>query len=281
MSRFITGIDDIATETQVSEGWCYFVLSQTEYTRMEAEARGVLCSSNMKAFHAKKFVTTEQAAYTDFLNIIKRYLDNSAPSLCCCTLNNQQWQGDFVKFCNGVATGVFTQVGVTDTELIDVTKEFVPATFTLQRLISTFGSANELTLEIDSDTIKDKFRNISTIIKGHTFSASFLLEKLFNAYRTEKFPDCPEVIPNGISVVNDAKSIAVQAADVVGNFSTSCIYSNLGNKSKKRILKGQIFESVFGNHFGGQDFSKDVELVGDNDLKLKRDGAFTFQFGLM
>lgn len=248
---------------------------------MESETKALLSSTNMKAFHAKKFITAEQAAYTEFLNIIKKYLENSAPSLCSCTLNNQQWNESFVQFCHRVTTSVFTDIGATEEELINVTKEFVPTMFTLQRLISNFGKTNEITIDIDSDSIKDKFPNLSTIIKGHKFSASFLLEKLFNAYRTKQFPDCPNVTTNGIAVVKDTKSIAVQAADVIGNFSTSFIYSKLGNKSKKRILKGQIFDSVYGKYFANQDFSNDVELINDNDLKLKKDGAFTFKFGVV
>lgn len=249
MTRFITGIDEIATETQVSEGWCYFILSQTDFAKLEAEARAVLSSSKIGAFHAKKFTPAEHAAYTKFLKIIKKYLENSAPSLCSCTLNNLQWKGNFIDFCNKVTNTVFAEVGVTEKELIDVTKEFVPTMFTLQRLISDFVGTNEITLDIDNDTIKQKLPNVSTVIKGRKFSVSFLLEKLFNAYRMKQFPDCPLMISNGISVMNDAASIAVQTADVIGNFSTSFIYYKLGNKSKKRILKGQLFESIFGIYF--------------------------------
>jgi hypothetical protein len=144
-------------------------------------------------------------------------------------------------------------------------------------LISDFGRENEIIFEIDSDTIKERFPKLSTIIKGHKFSASFLLERLFNAYRARKFPNCPGVVSKGISVVEDSKSIAVQAADVIGNFSTSYIYYRLGHKSKTRTMKGQVFESVFGDLFQGKDFSKEIELAGDNDLNLKQDGAFTFQ----
>jgi hypothetical protein len=176
---------------------------------------------------------------------------------------------------------VMKEVGVSDRELIEVLKRFVPSLFTLQRLTSSFGNSHELKIEIDSDDIKERFPNLSTILKGHEFSASFLMEKLFNAYRRLKFPSSPNVISGGIAVVRDAKSIAVQGADVIGNFSTSFIYYRLGNKSNKRILKGKIFESVFGDKFTDHDFAKHVVLQGQNDLKILTNGAYTFEFSMV
>jgi hypothetical protein len=150
-----------------------------------------------------------------------------------------------------------------------------------------FKVSEKIKLEIDSDDIKENLPQISFILNdpgtpfnGHIITASFFLEKLYNAYRKSKCPDSPVLLKDGISVLKDTKSLVIQAADVIGNFSTSYIYYKLGNKSKRRILKGQIFETIFKENCSSKnDFSQDIDLIGDNDFQLKKDGAFTFRLG--
>ena len=172
-----------------------------------------------------------------------------------------------------------TKIGAANLELVDITKLFVAPLFTLQRMTQNFITPTYISIEVDSDDIKEKYDGVMTKIQGFDFGADFLLEHFYNIYRRMQFPKSPELIKGGVTVLKDHKSLLIQAADVIGNFALSYIYYRLGNTSKKRIIKGQIFEEIFGDRFAAVDIVKDIELLGDNDLKLKFDGAFTLQLG--
>ncbi len=279
MTKLIAGLDEIATETQKSDGWCYFCIPQTEYVKFEAEVKTLLSgTTKLTSFHGKKFKTDQAAEYEQFLRIIRKYAENSVPTILSCTLNSEAWKAQYLGFCERVTTNVFTQVGVTNPDLINVCKQLTPGLFSFMRLVNHFGNNNELTIEVDSDSVKEKFPQLDTIIKGHSFTADFLMTKLYNAYRNIQFANSPILADGGISVLKDQNSLAVQAADVIGNFSTSYVYYKLGNTSNKRILKGQIFEKVFGDKYGAENFSSSIKLVGQNDLEILTDGAFTMEF---
>lgn len=279
MAKLIAGLDEIATETQKSDGWCYFCISQTEYLKFEADVKNLLMgTTKLKSFHGKKFKAEQADEYEQFLIIIRKYAESSAPTILSCTLNSEEWKAKYLEYCEKVTTKVFTQVGVTNSDLINVCKKLIPGLFAFMRLGNHFGNNNELIIEIDSDSVKERFPQLESIIKGHRFTADFLMTKLYNAYRKIQFANSPLLATGGISVLKDQNSLAVQAADVIGNFSTSYIYYKLGNTSSKRILKGQIFEKVFGDKYGEENFSSSIKLVEQNDLELLNDGAFTMVF---
>lgn len=279
MAKLIAGVDEIATETQRSEGWCYFCIPQAEYIKFEAEVNALLGSTTkFTSFHGKKFKTDQAPEYEQFLRIIRKYAENSVPTILSCTLNSENWKQRYLGFCERVTTNVFNQIGVTNAELVNVCKHLTPGLFSFMRLVNHFGNSNTLSIEVDSDTVKEKFMHLDTIIKGQNFTADFLMTKLYNAYRTLQFANSPQLEANGISVLKDSNSFAVQAADVIGNFSTSYVYYKLGNTSNKRILKGEIFEKVFGDKYGAENFASSVQLAGQNDLELLTEGAFTMEF---
>lgn len=279
MTKLIAGLDEIATETQKSEGWCYFCIPQTEYVKFEAEVENLLtATTKLTSFHGKKFKTNQADEYEQFLRLIRKYVESSVPTILSCTLNSEAWKAQYLGFCERVTTNVFTQVGVTNLDLINVCKQLTPGLFSFMRLVNHFGNSNELKIEVDSDSVKETFPQFDTIIKGHNFTADFLMTKLYNAYRNIQFANSPILATGGISVLKDQNSFAVQAADVIGNFSTSYVYYKLGNTSNKRILKGQIFERVFGDKYGAENFSSSIKLVEQNDLELLTDGAFTMEF---
>ncbi|MDP3150484.1 MAG: hypothetical protein Q8N83_15280 [Ignavibacteria bacterium] len=279
MIKLISGLDEIGTETQKAEGWCYFCIPETDYLKLEAEVKSLLSgSTKLTLFHGKKFKANQSNEYEQFLRIIRRYAENSVPTILSCTLNSENWKQTFLEFCDRVTTNVFTQVGVTNQDLIKVCKQLTPGLFSFMRLINHFGKEYELSVEVDSDRTKENYPKLDTIIKGHKFTADFLMTRLYNAYMKLKFANSPQLSASGISVLKDQHSIAIQAADVIGNFSTSYVYYKLGNTSKTRILKGQIFEKVFGDKFDLDEFIKSVKLVGKNDLELLIEGAFTMTF---
>jgi hypothetical protein len=279
MTKLIAGLDEVATETQKSDGWCYFCIPQTEYVKFETEVKTLLAgTTKLTSFHGKKFKTDQASEYEQFLRIIRKFAESSVPTILSCTLNSEAWKAQYLGFCERVTANVFTQVGVTNPDLINVCKQLTPGLFSFMRLVNHFGNSNELIIEVDSDSVKEKFPQLDTIIKGHSFTADFLMTKLYNAYRNIQFANSPLLATGGISVLKDQNSFAVQAADVIGNFSTSYVYYKLGNTSNKRILKGQIFEKVFGDKYGAENFSSSIKLVGQNDLELLTDEAFTMEF---
>jgi len=279
MTKLIAGLDEVATETQKSEGWCYFCIPQAEYTKFENEVQSLIAgTTKLTSFHGKKFKNDQAAEYEQFLKIIRKYAENSVPTILSCTLSSENWKEQFLGFCTRVTSNVFTQVGVTNSELITVCQQLTPGLFSFMRLVNHLGSKNELAIEIDSDDVKEKFPNLDTIIKGHSFTADWLMTKLYNAYRQIQFANSPQLEKGGITVLKDQNSLAVQAADVIGNFATSYVYYKLGNTSKKRILKGQIFEKVFGDKYGAENFASSIKLVGQNDLEILSEGTFTMEF---
>lgn len=279
MKKLIVGLDEVATETQKSEGWCYFCIPQAEYSKFENEVKSLLAgTTKLTSFHGKKFKTEQASDYEQFLKIIRKYTENSVPTILSCTLNSENWKEQFLGFCNRVTSNVFTRVGVTNSELITVCQQLTPGLFSFMRLVNHFGSNYELVIEIDSDDVKEKFQNLNTIIKGKSFTADWLMTKLYNEYRQIQFANSPQLEKRGIAVLKDQNSLAVQAADVIGNFATSYMYYKLGNTSKKRILKGKIFEKIFGDMYGTEKFASSIRLVGQNDLEILSEGAFTMEF---
>ena len=66
MTKLIAGIDDIGTETQKSEGWCFFCIPETEYGRFSEEVKTLLLKANLKVFHGKKFRNEDKDTYEQF-----------------------------------------------------------------------------------------------------------------------------------------------------------------------------------------------------------------------
>jgi len=277
--KLITGIDEIATETKKSDGWCYFCIPENEYIKFEKEVKNLLSqTTKLNSFHGKKFKDKHADEYEQFLTIIRKYVENSVPTILSCTLNSMEYKNTFLGFCNRVTENVFKNIGVENTQLIEICKHFTPGLFTFMRLVNHFGNDNEIRIDIDSDSVKEKFPQLSSIIKEQEFSADFLMTSLYNGYRNIQFANSPFLQSGGISVLNDEKSIAIQAADIIGNFSSSYIYYKMGNASKTRTLKGKIFEKVFGDKYGTLNFHDSIKLVGQNDFELLTDGAFTMEF---
>lgn len=279
MAKLIAGLDDIATETHKSEGWCYFCLPETEYRNFEVEAKNLISDTKrLTFFHGTKFKADQTNEYEQFLRLIRKYAETSAPTILCCTLNSENWKRTFLNYCDRITTNVFTQVGVTNASLIDVCKQLTPGLFSFMRFVDHFGNAHKISIDIDSDNVKEKYRHLNTVINGHQLTADFLMTSLYNNYRKIQFPNSPQLSENGISVLRDSQSLAVQAADVIGNYSNSYLFYKLGNTSKKRVLKGEIFERVFGDKFSAVNFATSVQLVGQNDIQILTEGAYTMEF---
>ena len=77
--------------------------------------------------------------------------------------------------------------------------------------------------------------------------------------------------------MKDTQSMLIQAADVLGNFSMSVVFELLGDSSKKRKEKADIFRTVFGDSMGSlADIASKLVKTG-NDIEIINGGALTFQ----
>ena len=55
-NQLIVGIDEFASETKKSAGWCFFCLPEKAYKQFSFEANQILITSGkIKSFHGKKF----------------------------------------------------------------------------------------------------------------------------------------------------------------------------------------------------------------------------------
>lgn len=70
----------------------------------------------------------------------------------------------------------------------------------------------------------------------------------------------------------------IQAADIIGNFSTAIVFKTLGKNSKSNNRKCEVFEEVFNDLIDTTGVLNSVTLIGD-DLELKKSGSFTFCIG--
>jgi hypothetical protein len=77
--------------------------------------------------------------------------------------------------------------------------------------------------------------------------------------------------------MKDAKSRAIQIADVFGNFALAYAFVKLGNTSKARVVKATILEDVFGDILDPSIVQKACTLVGDNDIQLNCSGGLTLR----
>ena len=155
--------------------------------------------------------------------------------------------------------------------------EAAPPLFTLLRLLKQ-PSATLSSLEIDQNTEMARFASRTVLASGSSMPATHLLALLANAYRKQCFPQSPEIHRSGLSIVDSATSLLVQAADVLGNFSMNYLIHNLAPTTPGRTKKAQIFESVFHDLLPATQFGQMAALSGPQlELALKNPGALTFK----
>jgi hypothetical protein len=126
-------------------------------------------------------------------------------------------------------------------------------------------------MEFDQDDEKKKLNELFHSVGGVNIPASNYLAAAGNAYRNLRVADAPTITSGGIQVVRDSRSPLVQAADVLGNFALSWLFTKLGDVSKKRIERAKAFEAVFRDTMNS--FDPQAHLVQEgNDLRLRNEG---------
>jgi len=279
--ELVAGLDDIATERQLTSGWSFVVFPTNEAAQFSAQAQRLL-PSGAPEFHAAKLQyknPTECQAYSDFLSLLRKTAETPG-SLLAFSLKEQTWDAAFTSFVDRLVAGILASVGITGKTVADGAKDAAPSLFTLQRLLNSpsWTSAVVGRLEMDQNTTTALFASQTVAVKGGSLPATRLLEILAEAYRKQQFPQSPALDRSAIAIVDSSASFLVQAADVLGNFAMNYLIHNLAPTTPGRIAKARIFESVFQDVLPQTQFGQLASLNGPQlELGLKNAGALTFE----
>lgn len=281
MEELIVGIDETGSMGQMVNGWSFVIFPFSHLSPFEEEAKNILSKSKLETFHAKKFARRFQSEYKDFLALIKEFASSSSTALIGVVLNSEKWNKEYIDFAERLLSKVFEGVGIRDQEVIDITKTFVGALLQFQELTNCYRFPDQCTVNLllDSDDKKKKMDGLLTVMEVQSdlkyifpkiiIDPTYLLAIFYEKYRARQFPNSPPC--KVIRALNDEDSFIIQAADVIGNFSLSYIFYQLGKDTKSNNLKASIYDEIYKDLVNPIEFFKTVEMVGD-DLKLKIEG---------
>lgn len=276
IADLIVGADDFATGTQKCEGWTYFILPKSERVDFETDARAVLAKTGMSSFHGKEYRIRLSAEYRKFLKVIRDYLLSSRHSLAVNTLITQREIRKLKSFARRVARRSLNTAGVTATSIVSAIQKYIIPMFTLFRLTEVLGSNLTMQVELDKDSGYADLASMTWSNGPRSVPAAVIFKTMLNAYRTKQFPSAPSLADNPLDVMDDEKSMIVQAADVLGNFSMAYMFVKLGKTTKTRVSKADLFDQIFGDTLEDFDFLKNMTLHND-DIILNVDGYINFR----
>jgi hypothetical protein len=274
MASLLAAVDEIATETQLSEGWTYCVLPATAFASIQAALR----NTSVTHFHGKRFKTPDEAAYRALLSEARRQIEQADRYLLSFTLLDLTWKNQFVGFMERLLGGSMKLAGVSDETCVRIAQRLFPGLATLQRLTSSFPTGEVMDIDLDSDSFTEKINKLDITVNGRSIEAARILAAAYRAHGNLLFPGSPALGSGGIRVISDTKSLPVQVADVFGNFALSYLFCALGDTSTKRALKASIFSDAFG------DLLKDIDPTTNatlkcNDIELGGNGPLTLELG--
>ena len=134
-----------------------------------------------------------------------------------------------------------------------------------------------MNVELDKHSSLVDLNSIVHKDNDKSINANLILKAFYNGYAKKQFPKAPLLSDDGISVMKDEKSVFIQAADIIGNFSMNYVFVKLGKKSKTREPKASLIEEVFGSTIEKWDFSR--LILQNDDLIIRDDGELKFQVG--
>jgi hypothetical protein len=278
LPHFSTGIDEIATMNARSSGWTVVSIEYSVLSDFELEAKKILDASGLKSFHGKEFKRRKLDSYIEFLKLIRSKLE-AGPGFASCTLLGADWKSDFDAFCDRVVGGSLSSAGIEDAAIIDASKKIAAPFFTYQRLAAEHLGGGTTVIYVDRHPFYEALNSSEIILANGNISSQIPIVAALRAYGREMFPKAPEVERESIFICSDEDSFMVQAADIIGNFSTAFAFRQLGKKSKTNDAKCSVFESAFGDILNLGSFPPEVRMNG-NDLGLDADAAsFTFTIG--
>lgn len=274
--NWIAGVDEVGSETQVSEGWTYAILPDIAISAIDH----AVSSCNVENFHGKKFKKAQESQYETFLSAARNELLKHQNSFLTFTLLDLSWKSEFIEFSNRLVSGGLGGAGVNDSDALAIAQHLFPGLITFQRLTAS-SNLEAIDIEIDSDDISKKLSLNTVLTNGRSLPVANLLRWAYEAHRKQQFQGSPRLGAGGIRALSDAKSRVIQLADVFGNFALSYIFAQHGDQSKSRIIKAKIFERVFGNEIKPGPILSATRLSGKslNDIEIFHSGALTLRLG--
>jgi len=106
----LAAVDEVASETQLSEGWTYLLLPPTSVNAIDAAVKGC----GVTHFHGKRFKKAQ--ALTIGRSSAPRGKNLSEPLLgaFCLTLNDLSWKNDLVPFSKRLISEAMRSTGIAD-----------------------------------------------------------------------------------------------------------------------------------------------------------------------
>lgn len=263
----IAALDEVGTETQLSDGWTYAVLPADAVLPFES----LISCCRTKNFHGKKFKDSERDDYRSFLCAMRTSLEAAPVGFLAFKLLSRPWRSEYDAFMERLVEGGMLAAGVADQDAAKICRHVFPALGILQRLLgqdSNGVSNGLLSIEIDSDDISARLAQSNVQVRGREIPTGKLLTTAYSAYREKQFPRSPTLPAGGICVMRDKKSRMIQMADVFGNFALAHLFVKLGDTSRKRRAKAELFRDVFGDILGtDEDVTSKCRLVDGNDIE--------------
>lgn len=276
--NWIAGVDEFASETQLSEGWTYVLLPAVALADIEASFAH--CSIN--GFHGKCFRKAQRADYEAFLVAIRAAVVNHPGAMLTFNLLERTWKAQFAPFARQLVAGSLNGAGVGDPASIRIAEHLFPGLITFQRLSANAALPINSTvdIQIDSDQISQHLRSSNASLGGKAIPTAKILGIAYEAYRKQQFPSSPPLGSGGIVALDDALSRAIQAADVFGNFALAYMFVELGRRTSRRVIKADIFRRVFQNELPPHGYIQgNASLAGPtgNDIQLSHQGALSLR----
>jgi len=269
------GIDEIATETQMCDGFTYFCLPERFAPEFARETQTKLRAASLSAFHGKEFRSKDSGAFRDFLVLAYDHLKKSPQSFAACRLFSPKVKAQLKSFCDrSVKLTIEKSVGIGHRSIEILQPYFLPLAC-LAALARELGPEMVMRVEMDSHrTLRDLNESVHQA-SGVDIDAATLLKAAYNGYAKYLHTRAPLLPDDGVIVLDDQHSVIVQAADVLGNFAMAHIFVLLGKATPGRKAKSDIVRAVFGREADVFDPTGKLTFVG-NDLVLLQEGGITF-----
>lgn len=278
MRNYATGIDDIATMNGACSGWTVVSFDHASFGDFEVAAGKILEAAKLPSFHGKEFKRRKFDSYVEFLKLIRTTLE-SGHGFVSCTLLGQDWKSEFEKFCDNVIGGSFSSAGIDAESITEASKRIAAPLFTYQRLAAAKCQGGSTLIHIDRHALLDGLNDSAFELEGLKLSGQLPIIAALRSYGRCRFPSAPEVERESIVVCPDESSFLVQAADIIGNFSTAFAFRHLGRKSQSNDLKCSAFEQAFGDVVDLSTFPPSVVQDGDDLALAAGSASFTFSIG--
>lgn len=275
MNSLLVGLDEVATQNQLSSGWTFAILDSLQWKTVDA-SRHKDAKGKPMVYHGKKFTQADEQAYRTFLKALRRAAENSNPSLLAFSILDTSMLTALIPMLQRVVHASLVSVGARQPAPIRILQRLFPGLAMLQRLTSSLTGSNEIAIQIDQDNVTKAFATSSVQVNGRSVSLPDLAAKLYEAHRKLQFSSSPVLATSGVAVLADSKSVAVQAADVFGNFAMAFARVHLGDTSARLALKACIFHDAFGDLINTSLLESSAKLRGP-DVELLRPGALTLK----